>query len=290
MPITPLSNDQLIRYYARVGHSGSREPTIDTLAAIHRAHLLAIPYENFDIHLGRPLSLDPSAMFAKLVDTGRGGWCYEMNGLLGSVLASIGFDVRYVSGAVDRATRGDDALDNHLVLIVTLDRPWIVDVGFGDGFLEPLPLEPGTYRQGFLEYRVRHDGEWWRVDNHAYGGADGFEFTLEPRTLETFAARCHLLQTSPASPFVQTTVCERFVPDGLVMLRGAVLRHVTASGVATHIVQDADEYARVLSDRFALEARALPALWPAVWARHLEWQSAQVIAERAASAPRSSSG
>jgi len=273
VPMTPLSNEELNRYYARVGYDGVRAPTLETLAAIHRAHLLAIPYENLDIHLGRPLSLDRSAMFAKLVEARRGGWCYEMNGLFGSVLASMGFDVRHVSGAVDRATRGNDALDNHLVLIVTLDRLWIVDVGFGDGFLEPLPLEPGTYRQGFLEYRVRRDGEWWRVDNHAYGGADGFEFTLEPRTLETFAARCHLLQTSPASPFVQTTVCERFVPEGLVMLRGAVLREVSASGVATRTVQDADEYVQLLHDRFGLDLPRMRALWPAVWARHLEWQS-----------------
>jgi N-hydroxyarylamine O-acetyltransferase len=174
---------------------------------------------------------------------------------------------------VNRATIGDAALDNHLVLIVALDRPWIVDVGFGDGFLEPLPLEPGTYRQGFLEYRVRRDGEWWRVDNHAYGGADGFHFTLEPRPLETFAARCHALQTLPESPFVQTTVCERFVADGLVMLRGAVLRTVTASGVATRVVQDADEYVQVLRERFDLDLPDLRALWPVVQKRHREWEA-----------------
>jgi N-hydroxyarylamine O-acetyltransferase len=275
MPITPLSARELRAYCARVGYAGPLEPTSATLAAIHRAHLLTIPYENLDIHLGRPLTLDPAAIFGKLVDERRGGWCYEMNGLLGSVLASLGFDVRYVSGAVDRATRAEAALDNHLVLIVTLDRSWIVDVGFGDGFLEPLPLEPGTYRQGFLEFRVRRDGDWWRVDNHPYGGADGFDFTIEPRVLDSFAAQCHRLQTSPGSPFVQNTVCERFVADGLVMLRGAVLREVSASGVATRVVQDADEYVSVLRDRFGLDVPALRSLWPTVWARHLELQSVQ---------------
>jgi N-hydroxyarylamine O-acetyltransferase len=269
----PFSDDELERYCDRIGYSDSRDATIATLAAVHRAHLLTIPYENLDIHLGRPLSLDPAAIFTKLVDKHRGGWCYEMNGLMGRALASMDFDVRYVSGAVGRATRGDTALGNHLVLIVRLDRPWIVDVGFGDGFLEPLPLEPGTYQQGFLEYRVSHDGTWWRVDNHAYGGADGFNFSLDPRTLDTFAAQCHALQTSPESPFVQTTVCERFVPGGLVMLRGAVLRDVTPSGVATRVVQDADDYVQVLSDRFDLHLPEMRALWPTVKARHLEWEA-----------------
>ena len=182
----PLSLDQLQRYFARIGYDGLREPSLATLAAVHRAHLLSIPYENLDIHLGRPVTLNPAAMFTKLVDARRGGWCYEMNGTLGQVLTAMGFAVRYVSGAVRRATRGEAALGNHLVLIVTLDRSWIVDVGFGDGFIEPLPLEPGTYRQGFLEYRVSTDGTWWRVDNHQYGGADGFDFTLAPQAIETF--------------------------------------------------------------------------------------------------------
>lgn len=269
----PLSLEQLQRYLSRVGYVGPREPTLATLAAVHRAHLMSIPYENLDIHLGRPVTVDPAAMFTKLVDARRGGWCFEMNGTLGQVLTTMGFDVRYVSGAVHRATRGDAAIGNHLVLIVTLDRPWIVDVGFGDGFIEPLPLEPGTYRRGFLEYRVNRNGSWWRVDNHEYGGADGFDFTLEPRTLDTFAAQCHTLQTSPESPFVQATVCERFEPQGIVMLRGAVLREITAAGVALHTIDDADDYVRILRDRFDLDLPGMRAVWPAVWARHLEWQA-----------------
>ena len=240
---------------------------------MHRAHLLSIPYENLDIHLGRPVTLDPAAMFTKLVDARRGGWCYEMNGTLGQALTAMGFDVRYVSGAVHRATRGEAALGNHLVLIVTLDRPWIVDVGFGDGFIEPLPLEPGTYRQGFLDYRVSRDDLWWRVDNHEFGGADGFDFTLEPRTIDTFAAQCHDCRRRPNHRSCRPPSANDSCPEGLVMLRGAVLREVTAAGVSLRTVQDADEYMRVLSERFDLNVPEMRALWPIVWARHMEWEA-----------------
>ncbi len=148
-----LSAPQLDRYCARIGYAGPRDATLTTLRALHRAHLLAIPYENLDIHLGLPLTLDREAMFTKLVDERRGGWCYEMNGVFGRVLETLGFSVRYLSGAVGRAERGWRAQGNHLVLLVTLDRPWIADVGFGDGFLTPLPLEVGHFRQDFLQYR-----------------------------------------------------------------------------------------------------------------------------------------
>lgn len=273
--IPPLDQDRLDRYFARVGYTGPRDLTAETLRAVHRAHLLAIPYENLDIHLGRAISMDEDAMFRKLVDDRRGGWCYELNGVLSRVLHAMGFEVRRVGGAVGRALRGDAAVDNHLVLIVTLDRPWLVDTGLGDGFLEPLPLEPGAYRQGFFDYRVTSDGDWWRVHNHPFGGVDTFDFTLAPRALESFAAKCQDLQTSPESNFVKATVCERFEPEGLVILRGAVLREVREAGVAETVIQDADEYTRVLRDRFGLAFPEVAHLWPGVWTRHQEWQATQ---------------
>ncbi len=229
-PLPRLSADQLHRYFARIGYSGPATATLQALRGLHRAHLLAVPYENLDIHLGRPITLDPEAMFRKIVDERRGGWCYEMNGVFGRVLETLGFEVRYLSGAVGRAAHGWRAQGNHLVLLVTLDRRWIADVGFGDGFLTPLPLEPGSYRQDFLQYRVTRNGAWWRVDNHVFGGADGFDFTLTERTLDAFATQCHDLQTSPDSSFVTTTVCERFTPNGMLVLTAS--RNLSSVGAA----------------------------------------------------------
>ena len=152
----------------------------------------------------------------------------------------------------------------------------IVDVGFGDGFLTPLPLEPGSYTQAFFRYRVSRDGPRWRVDSHAYGGADGFDFTLTARALDDFATQCRELQTSPESGFVKTTVCERFTREGLVMLRGATLREVTAAGVASHVLRDANQFETTLRDRFGLDLPAAAAdLWPRVWNMHLAWEAEQ---------------
>jgi N-hydroxyarylamine O-acetyltransferase len=271
--VTPLSPAQLSRYFARIGYGGETRPSLTTLRGLHRAHLLSIPYENLDIHLGVPLTLDPDRIFTKPVDERRGGWCYEMNGLFGRVLETLGFDVRRVSGTVGRAEHGWRAQGNHLVLIVVLDRSWIADVGFGDGFLTPLPLEPGSFTQSFLRYRVSRDGPRWRVDNHAHGGADGFDFTLTPRRLEDFATQCRELQTSPDSPFVRTLVCERFTRQGLVMLRGATLREVTADGVTSRVLQDANLFVSTLRDRFGLDLPAMADLWPRVWSMHLAWQA-----------------
>ncbi len=140
-------------YLKRINYTGSLEPTLETLRNIHRQHLLSIPYENLDIHLGRRFELNQEHFFKKLVFEKRGGWCYEMNGLLAWVLRELGFEVQYLSGTVGREQKGNLAEGNHLVLLVHLDKPYIADVGFGDGILEPLPLQEGVYRQGFLEFQ-----------------------------------------------------------------------------------------------------------------------------------------
>ena len=113
------------------------------------------------------------------------------------------------------------------------------------------------------------------MHNQQFGAADGFDFTLTPRRLADFAVQCLELQTSPESGFVKSTVCQRHVPGGVVTLRGATLSEVNAAGVTTRIVQSADDYARVLGERFDLAIAGVEALWPRVWERHRQWQAAR---------------
>src|SRR5262249_39813398 len=130
---------QLNDYLARIGYTDSPAVNLETLTALHRAHLLKITYENLDIHLGRYLTLDERAIFEKIVTNRRGGWCYEMNGLFAWALREMGFSVRLMASAVNRVVNGDGAERGHLILLVEIDRPYLADVGFGNGFLTPLP-------------------------------------------------------------------------------------------------------------------------------------------------------
>ena len=112
---------ELSAYLDRIGFEGRPVPDRATLEAVQRLHLLAIPYENLDVQLGRPLTTSPAAAVDKLVTRRRGGWCYEMNGVLGWALAEIGFRVTRLTGAVMRSMAGDANIGNHLVLRVDLE-------------------------------------------------------------------------------------------------------------------------------------------------------------------------
>lgn len=264
-PMTEL----LEPYLARLGITGTLSPTPDALLALHRAHALGVPYENLDVQLGQPLTTDPAAALAKLA-AGRGGWCYEMNGAFGAALTLLGFSVTRLAGGVQRAALGDAALGNHLVLKVVIDGAALLcDVGFGDGLLEPIPLQEGHYRQGALGFRLqRLDDGLWRFHGDARtGGAPSFDFADAPADEALLARQCAALQSAPESPFVLNAVVQRHRPDGHVALRGRVLRTLTPDGVRERTLDGPDDYAATLVREFGFELPAA-ALWPRIVARH----------------------
>lgn len=270
----------LAAYFDRIGFTGEARPDLTTLRALHSAHLLAIAYENLDVQLGRPLTIDPAAAFDKLVTRRRGGWCYEMNGLLGAALDEIGFEVTRMAGAVMREVRGDDAIGNHLVLRVDLDEPWIADVGLGDGTLEPYRLRAGPMQSGGYSFRLELlDGRWWRFRNHQFGGAPSFDVAIEPTELSVLAEKCHELQTAPDSMFRMNLICQRFKGDGVILqLLGRSLRTLRPGTRQDLILASADELMSVLASDFGLDVPEAASLWPRICARHEAVLAAQAAA------------
>jgi N-hydroxyarylamine O-acetyltransferase len=261
----------LAAYLNRIDFVGRPVPDLATLRRIQRGHLEHIPYENLDVQLGRPVTLEPGDAFAKLVAQGRGGWCYEMNGLFRWALETIGFRVMAMTGGVLRAERGESAVGNHLALAVELDQPYLVDVGLGDGPSEPIPLREGRYRQGWRELGLERlaDG-WWRFHNHDRAFATSFDFRREPADWALLAQKCHWLQTDPDSRFVQNAICLRHEPDGVVALVGRVLKRVTANGAEDQYLSSAETYAQALAEQFGIRLPQAVELWPQIQRRHVE--------------------
>ena len=236
-------------YLARIGHNGPLRIDAETLSAIHRAHITAVPYENLELQLGRPNVLAEEAFVEKLVKRRRGGWCYEMNGLLTRALRELGFSVTRVGGAVAREILGEAALGNHLVGLVDLERRYVADVGLMDGPLDAFPLEARSWREGRLEFRLeRLDDGWWRFHNHAHGLARSFDFTEEPRELGWYQGMCTALQTQDASPFVQYAFASRRSASGFHALRDTTHFHVRDGELTQRKIASAGDYYAVLAD------------------------------------------
>jgi N-hydroxyarylamine O-acetyltransferase len=257
-------------YLHRIGLTERPTATLAGLRAVHRAHLLAIPYENLDVLLRRPVTIDLPAIYEKIVERKRGGWCYEMNGMLGWALAEIGFHVTRATGSVMREMFGDRCNANHLVLRVQLPEGlYLADAGFGDGPHDPIPVATGAFRSEGFEFNLRRvDDQWWRFYSHSLGAAPSFDFNLAPADEAQLAAQCEALQTDPQSHFRQNLFCFRHTPQGVTSLRGRVLRKVTPQGFQERVLADADDLIVALKKEIGLDVPEARSLWPAIVARH----------------------
>ena len=210
-------------YLQRIGYTGSRTPGAGTLASLHEAHLRRVPFENLDIHRGVEIVLEAGWLFDKIVTRRRGGFCYELNGLLALLLEALGFSVQRLSARVIDDAGGVGPEFDHLALMVELEERWLADVGFGDSFLRPLRLdERGEQVDPAGVFRLASQAERWWLESRDADGTwrESYRFTMLPRTIEEFAPMCRWQQTSPDSHFTKKTVCTLPTPTGRVTLSG----------------------------------------------------------------------
>jgi N-hydroxyarylamine O-acetyltransferase len=245
---------------------GVREPLqldMATLRRLHAAHLRTIPFENASVLFGEPIELDIERFIHKLGVQRRGGFCYELNAAFAELLRSIGFEVELLEARGFTSGERLGPRFDHLALRVTLDEPWLVDVGFGLSFVEPLRLVSGVEQadpagafrltdvdDGFdLEWRHR-DGRWVA------------HYRLDPtrRELNDFAETCLFQQTSPESPFVTGWNCCIEHDGGWVTLSG---RHYIATAGVTRDERDLtdDELVGVLETTFGIRAELVDGRW-----------------------------
>lgn len=211
----------VFEYLHRISYTGPTEPTADVLKAIHRAHMMAVPFENLDIQLGRKIICDESSAIHKVVERRRGGFCYELNGAFSALLRELGFKITLLSARVARQDGSYGAEFDHLTLRVDLDEPWLADVGFGDSFIEPLRLNVDLEQpQGKRNFRIVEEAHSLQMEMAEFAGEwkREYSFTLMPRQLGDFSEMCHYHQTSPQSSFTQKSVCSMATPSGRITI------------------------------------------------------------------------
>ncbi len=210
-------------YLTHLGYEGDRTPTLETLRALQRAHVLTVRWDTLDSFLYREVRLDVPSVQDKLVRRGRGGYCYEHVALFAAALEKLGFRFTAVSGRVQLgADSAHPRPATHAMLIVDLDGArWLSDVGFGHSPLEPIELvDGGRSEAGPWPYLLRwqditHGSPGWAV--HQRGGEtddpDGWVvrqvFTETPQYPVDYAVGNHFVATHDRSPFVTRPYIQR---------------------------------------------------------------------------------
>ncbi len=254
-----MESQTALAYLERIGAPPGVRADAAGIRLLHRAHQLAVPFENLSIHLSEPISLAEDDLVGKIVRRRRGGFCYELNGLFALLLEALGARVTRVGARVF----GQDGLGppfDHLALIVhgsDGSGPWLADVGFGRHSVYPLLLD-GRARQddpaGVFELADADGGDLDVLRD----GQPQYRIELRPRALDDFAPTCWYQQTSPASHFTQDTICSLLTDDGRVSVSGRALIRTAGGGRTEEHLDDDAALLAAYRDLFGIVLSQVP--------------------------------
>lgn len=280
----PIPDRLAHRYLDRLGVDAvPGEVDLVTLQRIHRAHVEKVAYENVDLYRGQAPRIARVACVERIVE-GRGGYCFHLNGALAALLEWLGVELtRHKAGVQGRGTDPPGASGNHLGLTARIaGKTYLVDVGLGDGPLEPLPMKYGSYTSGGFEYRLRRSEAvpgGWRIDHDPRGAFVGFDTSPALATTSSFSAMHRRLSGSPQSGFVKQLVIFGRNEHGVEILQGCVRRSLLGQRTLERDVDDESEWWEIVIDDFGLAYGELSRAerrrtWRRVRASHDQWDAA----------------
>lgn len=242
------------QYLQRIDVNSTIKSDLKTLKLIQKQHLLTVPFENLDIHLNNPIKTDFDSLFEKIVNQKRGGICYELNGLLYFLLKEIGFTVRIVGAKVEK----EGTYFDHMLLVVTIGyKEYLVDVGYGDNFFEPLVFKTdyvqkdvkGLYRIVKLD-KIHYKLSKLSEKNNNYEVEYIFKNT--EKTIEDFKDRMDYYIYSDHSIFKKNLFCSLEMIGGRISLKQDKFIITQENDRTTQEVNSKSQFIDLLDEQFKI--------------------------------------
>ena len=242
------------QYVARFDASLFKDVSLDNLAQLQNLHLLHVPFENLDVIRRTPIYLNLKTIYDKVVTNHRGGYCYELNGLFQTLLTSLGYEAHLISATVLGKNGKWAKADTHAAIIVQLDKPYLVDVGFGAATPRlPIPLDGSERVDLDAVYSVKNfEGPLFDLMRKSESGERTlYRFNVEKKYLLDFHEGCVFNQISKDSVFTHTDIVTRATPVGRITLSDHTLTEIE-NGVPKTSILSAEDKSSVLLDLFQL--------------------------------------
>ena len=212
-------NNILARFLTLVEIAPPVSADLQTLQALHQAYPSIIPFENIEVLLGRPLSIEIDAIAEKMLDKRRGGYCFEHNLLFKAVLEEAGFEVTpHLARVVWGMDKPAATPQTHMLLIVNISGiRYLADVGFGGVSLTaPQRLVEGEQNGFVLE---RTGSQSWLMSVNA-GGTRRLMYSVDERPCQQadILVASHFVATHPESIFRHHLMMAKIIDGAQVNL------------------------------------------------------------------------
>jgi N-hydroxyarylamine O-acetyltransferase len=253
-------------YCKRIGYQGELTASPETLQALHALHPLAIPFENLNSWLGLPVSLEPEAIFSKLVLQRRGGYCFEQNLLFMAVLRTIGFNVQGLAARVLWNLPADCVLPRtHMLLLVELEQQrYVADVGFG-GLTMTAALQLNTEAEqssSHEAFRIQPQDNFYVIKAFVADNWQAlYQFSLEPQLPADYELANWYVSTHPDSRFISQLIAGRADSGARhALLDARYNRHLTGATTEQRMLASPAAVRQVLEDVLLIDTGTLPGL------------------------------
>lgn len=247
------------RYLKRIGMERVERLDEQMLQKLQRQHLLHIPFENLDIHLGKTIFLNYTTIYDKVVSQRRGGFCYELNGLFYLLLEELGFDVKRIAARVLGSSGILGPEFDHMAVIARIENTdWLVDVGFGKFSFLPLKIQIDELQSdGMDSYKIAvyddqhlavysNEEEEWRL---------GYIFSTQHQETIAFESMCHYQQTSPDTNFTKRRMITMPDSKGRITLTDSKLKITRPEGITENQVDSEEAFCALLKEYFGMDYR-----------------------------------
>lgn len=244
------------KYLKRFNASHLTNPSLDNLKELQLLHMTTIPFENLDVIRKVPIYLNLNTIYEKIVTRMRGGYCYELNGLFHWLLVELGYDASLVAATVFRPNRKWAKPETHAAILVHLDGTYLVDVGFGDSTVLPIPLNGDVCTDASGDYDVTKLDDVMYVLNRTRNGESRmiYKFKATHKLLEDFHEGCVFNQVSADSTFTHVDIITRATEKGRISLYDDELS-IYEKGIKTNRVLTPTEKTSVMKELFGIEIK-----------------------------------
>ncbi len=223
-----------------------KDVSLDYLAKLQYWHLRHIPFENLDVMRKVPIYLNVDTIYTKIVTHKRGGYCYELNGLFQKLLTKLGYDAHLIAATVLKPSGEWAKADTHAAILVNLDGPYLVDVGFGAATPRvPIPLDGSAQSDGVgAIYRVQQvDTHYDLIRKTETSERTLYRFGIAKKSLIDFHEGCVYNQVSKESTFTHKDIITITTSDGRITLSDNVLTKVQKDTTETVTLSEEEKKA-----------------------------------------------
>jgi N-hydroxyarylamine O-acetyltransferase len=242
-------------YFARVNWRGPTTATYMSLAGILEAHMTHIPFENFDVLLGRGVRLDLDGLQKKLVKARRGGYCFEHSSLLAAALDRLGFEpVRHAARVIVFAPASESPRTHMFLTVAVEGARYALDPGFGPfGSRLPVPLG-GRAPADRPTHRFVSDGKLWTMHVTRDGvETPGWISTLETENPVDFEMGNFFTAMHPESLFRNRIIASAVTSDGRVNIMNRDVTVLAGAEARRSQLPDRAALRALLAERFGID-------------------------------------